>query len=591
VRRLVPLLASVALGACKVAGDDARDTDVPAGWVADPRADVIDCPNAPGCEPSEDRALKAAVAVGSITPACFETWVDQNGDHLYQPSFGDTHRDEFLDCGCDRLCPEDDGYEGPDEGEGDGVFHAVWMAGFDNARPALGVRPSDLGFLADDGDGLEARVVVLEQGHSRLALVSLDAMGVMYDDVQRIRKAVKEAGVDVDHVLVTSSHTHSGPDTMGIWGPTVTSTGYDAGYASQIADTVADLVGQAVAGLEPVSMKVGQIDANTVFENGIDNLISDLRDPQIADPRVGAIQLLKGDGSTLSTIVHFANHPETIADENNWLTADFIHGLRRAVSEGVRYQDGTAGHAGVGGTTIYVQGTVGGMMTSLHASVTDPTGAVFRDHSWDKVDTVGALVGELALRALDDAPVVTDPGLRFVGRQIFLPVDNVGFQAMFTLGLFAHRPAYHYDETQPISDENHADVQTEIDLVQLGPVRLLSLPGEILPEVVIGGYDGKYTAPGGQLIKDDNPNPPDLSKAPAGPYLLDDLGGDPSWIVGLGNDELGYVVPPYNFELAAAAYLDEAEGDHYEETNSLGPQSAPLLEQYSREILAYFDGD
>jgi hypothetical protein len=127
--------------------------------------------------------------------------------------------------------------------------------------------------------------------------------------------------------------------------------------------------------------------------------------------------------------------------------------------------------------------------------------------------------------------------------------------------------------------------------VQLGPVRMLSLPGEVLPENVIGGYDGAYTAPGGVLIDPENENPPDLTKAPAGPYLLDELGGDPSWIIGLGNDEIGYIVPPYNFELAGAAYLDEAPGDHYEETNSLGPRTWPTLDTLAREVLAYVDGD
>ena len=38
---------------------------------------------------------------------------------------------------------------------------------------------------------------------------------------------------------------------------------------------------------------------------------------------------------------------------------------------------------------------------------------------------------------------------------------------------------------------------------------------------------------------------------------------------GLGNDEIGYLVPPYDYVLSESSpYLSEAPGNHYEETNS-----------------------
>ena len=50
-------------------------------------------------------------------------------------------------------------------------------------------------------------------------------------------------------------------------------------------------------------------------------------------------------------------------------------------------------------------------------------------------------------------------------------------------------------------------------------------------------------------------------------------------IVGLCNDELGYVVPPSDFMIAdTLPYVntveDETGENHYEETNSLGPKTA-----------------
>jgi hypothetical protein len=229
------------------------------------------------------------------------------------------------------------------------------------------------------------------------------------------------------------------------------------------------------------------------------------------------------------------------------------------------------------------------MMTSLRATVVDPEGNSWRDHSWEKVDAVGQLLGELALDAIASETPATSPQLKFAAQTFDLPVDNRAFQGMFLVGVFDHRTAV-FDEDQVLDDDNIPLVPTELDMVELGPLRLMSMPGEVLPECVIGGYDGSFTPPGQQITQPDNPNPPKLDLAPEGPYLWDRLGGELRWFISLGNDELGYIIPPYNFELSAAEYLLEADGHHYEETNSLGPRTLPILEQHANRMIAWFDG-
>ena len=108
---------------------------------------------------------------------------------------------------------------------------------------------------------------------------------------------------------------------------------------------------------------------------------------------------------------------------------------------------------------------------------------------------------------------------------------------------------------------------------------MLALPGELLPELAVGGYDGsRINSDEATLLDPDNPNPPDLSQAPDGPYFEDLMGGPVNVVLGLTNDEIGYLIPEYDYVLDdGLPYLSEAEGDHYEETNSLGPQAVPLL--------------
>jgi hypothetical protein len=53
-------------------------------------------------------------------------------------------------------------------------------------------------------------------------------------------------------------------------------------------------------------------------------------------------------------------------------------------------------------------------------------------------------------------------------------------------------------------------------------------------------------------------------------------------LAGLAMDFVGYIVPSYNYVLhPSSPYIDEAEGEHYEETYSLGP----LVEQHAHHPL------
>ena len=89
------------------------------------------------------------------------------------------------------------------------------------------------------------------------------------------------------------------------------------------------------------------------------------------------------------------------------------------------------------------------------------------------------------------------------------------------------------------------------------------------------------------------PNAADPTKAPKAPYLRDMMGGDVEhrMVFGLTLDMLGYIVPRYNFVLNEfAPYIGEAEGDHYEETNSIGPRAEPEMVGTMRQMVMLAEG-
>ncbi len=539
------------------------------------------CPGGPqgGCDDVPGAKLEAGASVLSIIPNCFEAWVDDDNDFTFKKGF-----DTLLDCGCDRLCPGDPGYSLADVGEGDGILQTTFMAGFGRDRPAQGVRGADKG-LVGEGDGLWARAVTFRQGDVTLAIVALDVVGYFNNDVETIRGMLADEGVDVDYLIVHATHTHEGPDTMGLWGKTILESGYDPAYRQQIHQTVVDAVLGTFKDMREVgSMKVGEVDISTYHNNGVANLISDHRDPWVIDEMISAAHFIDTEGATIATLINYGCHPETLADENLLLTSDFVHAVRRTVEQGSKWNN-SPGKPGLGGPAIYLNGAVGGMMTTLGVNVQNPDGDMFQSWGYEKADSIGQLLGEMALDAIAEGDEVAGPRLRLAAKRFRANVINTQFKLMFEAGVL-EREVFNAD--MPGKEE----IETEMALVELGPIQMLTVPGELLPELAIGGYDGSHIkAPGQPLIDPGNTHPPMVDKAPGGPYIKDRMTSTYRWIIGLGNDELGYIIPEYDFVLAKQnPWLDEAEGDHYEETNSLAPNMATLVDQHTDLLLWWSKG-
>ncbi len=532
------------------------------------------CPGDPSglCDFSANQQLLVGAASVPITPQAWESWIDVDEDGSYRSGV-----DQFLDCGGDRLCPEDAGYPGPDAGEGNGLFEGLWLAGFSVSRP-----------MQDIADDIWVRATVLQQGETSVGVVALDLIGFFYDEVLLARQTARDES-GLDHVIIASTHVHEAPDTMGIWGPNLARSGINAEFMSQVHLAIQDALAQASQDLVEAQAYSGSFRiGDDLWEgSGVNNINMDGRLPNIVDPTVWTVRFeAQGSGETLATWINFANHPEASASRNISMTSDFAHTLRLTVEQGAPI--GPVGPlAGLGGVAQYLQGACGGMMTPLGVDAIDLDGSVYSEGSIDKAYAVGRVTGYHALQAVAAESLIIDPALSFRTRRILLPVENEAYHLMLNLGVI-DREGYNYDPTRIISANNIPDVQTEVSLLQLGELSAVTLPGELLPELAIGGYDGSNTGPLQEVVDAGAANPPDLSAAPQGPYLRELMPGQAKLLLGLANDELGYLIPDYNYHLhETQPFLDEAPGDHYEETNSLGPSATGLILGHLTELMAF----
>ena len=104
-------------------------------------------------------------------------------------------------------------------------------------------------------------------------------------------------------------------------------------------------------------------------------------------------------------------------------------------------------------------------------------------------EAVGTSVGKLALDALSKGgkdATAFDITLRT--QELFARVDNVGYQFAFELKVI-DRQLYNFDPTLPIDETNTPELKSRITYLQVGPLALITNPGELHPELWVGGYD------------------------------------------------------------------------------------------------------
>ncbi len=501
------------------------------------------CPGDPSCPDSGDGKLYVGASKRKTTPA-LEPFTDTNGNGFWDP--GEAFTDE----------------------NGNGTYDAYWLAGRDNALLATAVH-----------DDLWARGWVVRQNQTTIAFVSVDLIGYFVDDVKATR-VLLDPSWGIDLLVVSATHDHHAPDPIGQWGPDDSTRGVNDNYMAFLHQQIAGVVGECVAALKPAKMTAGSI--LTADGKDLTKYIGDGRDPTVIDPRMHVLQFDGADdGKPIVTVVNWASHPDSLGSQHRMVTSDYVNYMREEAE------------LGTGDDVVFVNAAVGGQIGPSNVVVTDANGMTHTDgeHAYSFVEPWGRGVGDFVARALDptQGDVITDaaPKISFRTTAFKIHVDNTRFQAAEQIGVFS-RPFQDFDKHKPLIGNNAPQTDTEMSYIQLGDqVSLITMPGEIHPELWIGGYDSSdtYNYP---FIDSTKPNPINLAVAPKAPYLRDIMDGNPNhrMVFGLSSDFLGYIVADCNFVLdPSLPYIDDAPGDHYEETNSVGARAQPEIVGTARQLV------
>lgn len=420
----------------------------------------------------------------------------------------------------------------------------VWMAGFSNGKAATAIH-----------DDLWAVATVIDDGHTRVGLVVIDAIGFFHDDVATVRRAVSAAS-KLDYTIVCSTHNHSTPDLMGLWGSSPFVCGVDPVYRDHVIASAAKALDDAAGALQPVRMETYEIPTPP------DGLVTDTRKPDVFDSDLRVMLFRATNGPTvLGSITGWGNHPETPWSKNTEITADFPGVLRAALEDGVS-DNGALKLPGLGGIHVFVNGCVGGLMTT-HPSVTVRDPFLQRDFKEPSHDKTRALGRQLARRILDrvslgNTPAIPNPHWTVRARTLEVPLDNPNFLLATYLGVLK-RGHSHWKK-----------FRTEVAVLTLGDASMVCIPGEIYPELVNGGVE--------------QPEGADFGIPPLEvPPIREMLPGRVKFVFGLANDEIGYILPRSQWD-TQPPYTYGKSGAPYGEVNSVGPQTAQVLHEAIREL-------
>ena len=413
-----------------------------------------------------------------------------------------------------------------------------YIAGYGENKPAKGVL-----------DPPHTHAVWLDDlsGKGGIVLVSIDNVGMLNKDVNRLRERLHDFAMltGCRSINIVSTHSHAGIDTMGIWGPLPLS-GKDPKYMELVFSQTVKAVKSAYSARRLGRLYLGKTEVPDMQE--------DIRTPIVYSKTLTRLRFEPDDGSKQTYIINFASHSESLQGCNERVSADFPHYLREKIKQET------------GAETLYCVGAIGGMI-----SMDIPNEKEIRDNGSDFAEStanIGKKLADYALSIKEETEL--KPKIGTIKQEVYFKAEN-------TILLVAAKAGILDVNEYRFADGSGFAMKSEISYIEIDSLKILMLPCEIFPELVYGGYlnaDESATGYGAEI----NPVP------------LQEIVGEDIMIIGLANDELGYVLPPNDYLLHSETPYFENGRDvhdrrHYEETNSLGPETAVKIAETVSEII------
>jgi len=250
--------------------------------------------------------------------------------------------------------------------------HAFWL------KPSIGAR-----------DPITARALVLETPAARLAWVTLDLIGVDRAFVRAVRERLSREGVRPATLVVSASHTHSGPGAFmdsGLMG-LVAVDRLDPAVKDALVASAASAVQQADRARVPALVGATTVTAPDVTASRLGRPL---------DREIVVLKLTDAGGAPLALVWNFAIHGTMLSPADLRLSGD-VTGVASARLE-----------QKLGVPVLYVNGAVGDVSPARHgeASMLETAGALATavEAGWEQARVVPVSTLQIAERTIAMPP-------------------------------------------------------------------------------------------------------------------------------------------------------------------------------------------
>ena len=213
----------------------------------------------------------------------------------------------------------------------------------------LGRHPHAFWFRPNEGalDPVAARALVLESGGQRLTWLSIDLIAVDSAFTARVARALGEAGLPPGAVIVSASHTHSGPGAF-----------MESGLLAMVSVDRGDrgvretLIGNVVQAARRAQASMGAARIGSASVTAPDLTIGRLG--QAADREIVILKVASQTGTLIATVWNYAIHGTMLPAFNLRLSGDVMGVASRELERLT------------GAPALFVNGAVGDVSPARH---------------------------------------------------------------------------------------------------------------------------------------------------------------------------------------------------------------------------------
>ena len=253
-------------------------------------------------------------------------------------------------------------------------------------------------------DPLYAACMYLENDGIEVAMITLDLLFFSKKHVNVVRERVEAAcGVPGANVMISCSHTHSGPWASGRLDIESLEAGKEQPheYVEALIQNIVNIISEAKANAFPATFGAGT--ALCGAESGIGGNRRIPGGPH--DPTVSVMAVKDEKGTVRGMFVNYTLHPTFIHEWSNVCTADYPCYLKLQLEE---MEPGVI----VG----FAQGTSGNQSSRYYR----------QGESYDEAERVGRTLGKAAHKALMSATWTNDLPIAVAGTEVELELRNFG---------------------------------------------------------------------------------------------------------------------------------------------------------------------